>query len=111
MELGAHLIQSDDEAIRVAQGLAADFALDASERDRKRRLPYQEIERYSRSGVWGITVPKEYGGADVSAVTLAEVVAIISAADASLGQIPQNHYFLFATDSNECFGRAETLFL
>ena len=93
MELGAHLIQSDDEAIRVAQGLAADFALDASERDRKRRLPYQEIERYSRSGVWGITVPKEYGGADVSAVTLAEVVAIISAADPSLGQIPQNHYF------------------
>jgi SfnB family sulfur acquisition oxidoreductase len=91
--LGANLIQSDEEAIRVAQALAADFALDASGRDQKRRLPYQEIERYSLSGVWGITVPKEYGGADVSVVTLAEVVAIISAADPSLGQIPQNHYF------------------
>ena len=88
-----YLIQSDEEAIRVAQTLAADFALDASGRDQKRRLPYHEIERYSLSGVWGITVPKEYGGADVSVVTLAEVVAIISAADPSLGQIPQNHYF------------------
>src|SRR5271166_4307535 len=61
-----HLIRSDEEAIRVAQALAADFALDASGRDQKRRLPYEEIERYSLSGIWGITVPKEYGGADVS---------------------------------------------
>ena len=45
-----HLIQSDEEAIRVAQALAADFALDASGRDQKRRLPYEEIERYSLSG-------------------------------------------------------------
>jgi SfnB family sulfur acquisition oxidoreductase len=89
----AHLIRSDEEAILVAQGLATEFALEASERDQKRRLPYQEIERSSRSGIWGITVPSEYGGADVSARTLAEVIAIISAADASLGQIPQNHFF------------------
>jgi SfnB family sulfur acquisition oxidoreductase len=89
----AHLIQSDDEAVLIAQELAADFALEASDRDRKRRLPYQEIERFSQSGLWGISVPKAYGGADVSAATLARVVAIISAADPSIGQIPQNHYF------------------
>jgi SfnB family sulfur acquisition oxidoreductase len=39
-------------------------------------------------------VPREYGGAGVSAGTLAEVTAIISAADGSIGQIPQNHYFV-----------------
>jgi SfnB family sulfur acquisition oxidoreductase len=39
-------------------------------------------------------VPKEYGGAGVSYVTLAEVTAIISAADSSLGQIPQNHFYM-----------------
>jgi alkylation response protein AidB-like acyl-CoA dehydrogenase len=36
-------------------------------------------------------VPKAYGGAGVSFATLAEVIAIISAADPNLGQLPQNH--------------------
>lgn len=88
-----HLIRSDDKAILVAQELATEFAQGASERDQKRRLPSQEIELSSRSGIWGITVPREYGGADVSARTLAEVIATISAADPSIGQIPQNHFF------------------
>jgi alkylation response protein AidB-like acyl-CoA dehydrogenase len=43
-------------------------------------------------GLWGITVPKEYGGA-ASAGTLAEVIATIAAADGSIGQIPQNHFY------------------
>jgi SfnB family sulfur acquisition oxidoreductase len=36
-------------------------------------------------------VPKRFGGPDVSYVTLNRVIEIISAADPSLGQIPQNH--------------------
>jgi len=39
-------------------------------------------------------VPKAYGGAGVSNVTLAEVVATVAAADGSLGQIPQNHFYM-----------------
>ena len=62
-------------------------------RDRERKLPFDEIELFSSSGL-GITVPREYGGAEVSNVTLAEVIAIVSQADPSLGQIPQNHYCL-----------------
>jgi len=34
---------------------------------------------------------KAYGGAEVSFATLAEVIKIISAADPSIGQMPQNH--------------------
>jgi SfnB family sulfur acquisition oxidoreductase len=90
----AHRIADDAEAIAVAKTLAAQFAEGAAERDRTRRLPIAEIEAYSQSGLWAITVPKEYGGAGVSNVTLAEVVAIISEADASIGQIPQNHYYM-----------------
>jgi SfnB family sulfur acquisition oxidoreductase len=90
----AHLITSDEEAIAVARELAADFAIHAAERDQQRRLPIEEIERFSHSGLWAITVPKEFGGAGVSRVTLAEVTAIISAADANIGQIPQNHYYM-----------------
>ncbi|BBN52151.1 SfnB family sulfur acquisition oxidoreductase [Pseudomonas chlororaphis subsp. aurantiaca] len=38
-------------------------------------------------------MPREYGGAGVSNVTLAKVIALIAQADGSLGQIPQNHFY------------------
>ena len=88
----AHIIRSDAEAIEVAQRVAEDFAREAALRDRERRLPWDELERFSESGLWAISVPKAYGGAGVSYVTLSEVIAIISAADSSLGQLPQNHF-------------------
>jgi len=88
---GAHVVASDAEALAVARGLAAEFATGAAERDRERRLPAAELDRFSQSGLWATTVPKAYGGAGVSTATLAEVIAIISAADPSIGQIPQNH--------------------
>ena len=56
--------------------------------------PTRRSTAISQSGLWAITVPREYGGAGVSAATLAEVTAIISAADGSIGQIPQNHFFV-----------------
>jgi len=92
--MSVHVIRGDAEAIAVVHALAAEFASGASERDRDRRLPRAEIDRFSESGLWAITVPREYGGAGVSAATLAEVTAIISAADGSIGQIPQNHFFV-----------------
>ncbi len=90
----AHRIATDAEAIAAAGDLAALFLTGATERDRDRRLPIEEIERFSQSGLWAITVPKEFGGAGVSNVTLAEVIATIAAADANLGQIPQNHFYM-----------------
>ncbi|KRE06911.1 SfnB family sulfur acquisition oxidoreductase [Bosea sp. Root381] len=85
-------IAGDQEALSVAAAIAADFAAGASARDRDRLLPWPQVEAFSRSGLWAITVPRDHGGAEVSNVTLARVVALISAADPSLGQIPQNHY-------------------
>jgi alkylation response protein AidB-like acyl-CoA dehydrogenase len=90
----ARRITTDAEAIEVAQALAGDFAREAADRDRERRLPIAEIDSFSQSGLWAITVPRAYGGAGVSNATLAEVVAIIAAADGSLGQIPQNHFYM-----------------
>lgn len=88
----AQIIRSDAEAIEVAQRLAEDFAREAAWRDRERRLPWEELDRFSESGLWAISVPKAHGGAGVSYVTLSEVIATISAADSSLGQLPQNHF-------------------
>jgi SfnB family sulfur acquisition oxidoreductase len=91
-EPNAHRIQSDQEAIAIARDLALDFAKEAAERDRDRRLPFAEIERFSQSGLWAVTIPKAYGGAGISFATLADIFKIISAADPSLGQLPQNHF-------------------
>jgi SfnB family sulfur acquisition oxidoreductase len=90
----AHVIQSDQEAIAIAKQLAAEFVVGSSDRDKAGNIPLDEVNRFSESGLWGITVPKEYGGAFVSNETLAEVTKIISEADSSLGQIPQNHWYI-----------------
>lgn len=87
----AHIIRDDAEAIAVAEKLAKAFAAAASERDRTRSLPYAELDAFSQSGLWSINVPRAFGGPEVSYVTLARVIAIVSAADPSIGQIPQNH--------------------
>ncbi|MFZ5677067.1 MAG: SfnB family sulfur acquisition oxidoreductase [Pseudomonadota bacterium] len=90
----AHVVRTDSEAIEIAHDVAAILAEGAAERDRERRLPYAEMDLLSDRGLLAITVPKEFGGAGVAIGTLAEVIAIISAADGSIGQIPQNHFFM-----------------
>lgn len=92
LEPNAHRIRSDQEAIEIARKLAVEFAGEAAERDRHRRLPVAELDRFSQSGLWAVTVPKAYGGAGVSFATLAEIIKIVSAADPSIGQLPQNHF-------------------
>lgn len=87
-------ITTDQEAIAVAGEIAGILAKEAALRDRERRLPYQEMDLLSDSGLLAISVPKAYGGAGVASATVAEVLAILSAADGSIGQIPQNHFFM-----------------
>lgn len=89
----AHIIQSDAEALEIAHALAEQFKSNAIQRDAQRILPFQEIEAYSQSGLWAITVPKQYGGAEVSSLTVAKIIALMSGVDGSIGQIPQNHFY------------------
>ena len=87
----AHIIGSDAEAIDVANALAEKFESGAAQRDRHRILPILEIDAFSQSGLWSINVPRAYGGPELSYVTMAQVIAIIAAADPSVAQIAQNH--------------------
>jgi len=89
----AHIIQSDAEALEIAHNLTEQFKAGAIQRDAERILPFEEIEAYSQSGLWAITVPKQYGGAEVSSYTVAQVIALMSGVDGSIGQIPQNHFY------------------
>ena len=92
--LPATVLQSDAEAIAAAHELAASARLQAGKRDQQRKLPWAEVEQFTRSGLGSISIPREYGGPEVSFVTIAEVFRIISAADPALGQIPQNQFGL-----------------
>lgn len=89
---GARVIRDDAEALETATALADDFRGGAAERDAERRLPLTELNRLSETGLLAITVPRAYGGAEVSAVTLAEVFRLLASADGSLAQIPQSHF-------------------
>ncbi|MGI9125552.1 MAG: SfnB family sulfur acquisition oxidoreductase [Mycobacterium sp.] len=85
-------VLSADDAIHVASALAEDFARGAAERDRKRQLPFVQINRLSESGLLAITVPAEYGGADLPPSAVAEVIRILATADANIAQIPHSHF-------------------
>lgn len=111
----AHIIASDVEAITVAERLAHRIAAGASERDRARTIPQEPLDWLSEAGLFGITVPREYGGAGVSYETVTRVFQIISAADGALGQLPQNHFVFVdairqdGTEAQKAFFFAEIL--
>lgn len=86
------ILRADDEALDAASRLAADWRLGASERDRHRQLPWNEIEAYTLSGLGGITVPRAFGGGELSYLVLAKTFQILCEADPSVGQIPQSQF-------------------
>jgi SfnB family sulfur acquisition oxidoreductase len=88
-----NVIADDAEAVSVARKLGERFAADDAARDAGRVIPYDLVEGLSDSGLLAITVPREHGGADVTARTVGEVFTELSAGDSSLGQVPQNHFF------------------
>ncbi len=88
----AHIIASDAEALAVAREVAAQLVPEASARDRERRKPVAELDLLSIQGLLALTVPREFGGADVSAETLAQIFQILAAADPAVAQLPQSHF-------------------
>jgi SfnB family sulfur acquisition oxidoreductase len=85
-------VLSAAQAVSVADELAAEFSVGAAGRDRNRELPFREIDRLAASGLLAITVPAQYGGAELSSSVVAEVVRILAAADPNIAQIPHSHF-------------------
>ncbi len=75
-----------------AEALAADLALGAAERDRKRQLPFREMDQLSASGLLAITVPANQGGADLAPSVVADVIRILATGDPNIAQIPHSHF-------------------
>jgi SfnB family sulfur acquisition oxidoreductase len=85
-------VLSAPEAVRVAAALAEELAAGSAERDAERVLPAEELAALTASGLLAVTVPASYGGADLSAQTLAEVFRLLAAGDPNVAQIPHSHF-------------------
>jgi alkylation response protein AidB-like acyl-CoA dehydrogenase len=88
-------IQTAEEAVAAARGYAESVAGGVIERDRSGRVPAGELAALDASGLLAITVPRAYGGPELGAPVLAEVIRVIAAVDPAIAQVPQAH-FLFA---------------
>ena len=85
-------ILTAERAVVAAVELAAELAAGAAERDAQRILPAEQLDALSASGLLGITVPAEYGGADLPAGTVAEVFRLLAYGDPNVAQIPHSHF-------------------
>jgi SfnB family sulfur acquisition oxidoreductase len=87
-------IDDAEEAIAAAAALATELRAGAVARDAERDVPTEALRALSRSGLLGITVPAEHGGADVDRRTVTEVFRLLASADPAVAQIPQAHFGL-----------------
>jgi ABC-type nitrate/sulfonate/bicarbonate transport system substrate-binding protein len=58
----ARILASEEEALETARAFADRIRAGASDRDRYRRLPFEEMKELAASGLLGLVVPKPYGG-------------------------------------------------
>jgi len=109
------VIADASQALRVAARFAERLAAGDAERDANRVLPHTEVAALAASGLLGVNVPARFGGADLDARAMGELMATLTAGDASVGQIPQNHFFFVqvlteaATEEQQAFFAAEVL--
>ncbi len=85
-------VLSSEQAVRVAGALGEAFAEGAARRDRDRLLPHDQVDDLAASGLLAITVPAEFGGADLPVDIVVEVFRLLSKGDPNLGQIPVSHF-------------------
>jgi alkylation response protein AidB-like acyl-CoA dehydrogenase len=75
-----------------ARAIAAErFAPLAEELDREQRYPYEHVDTFVETGLSGMLVPREIGGAGLSMVTICAIVEEVSAACSSTGAILAAH--------------------
>lgn len=85
-------MRDDQQAIEAARQLADLAEQQASQRDRERILPWELLAEFSARGLASLTVPRAYGGPDISVAALVQVFIALAHADPALAQIPQNHF-------------------
>lgn len=85
----AAVIATEDEAITVAGTLAEVFGIPA---EGSAGTAEARLDLLSRSGLFGISVPTEHGGIDVSNTVLAEVCTVAASRSAALADVLAAHF-------------------
>ena len=65
--------------------------IDSAKFDEEETIPEEVIRALAEAGLLGLTVPRKYGGLELSAAAYARVFATLSCADASLGVLVGVH--------------------
>lgn len=90
----APYIATEDDAIDVARSFASVIANTSGHC----AIPHSVLlGLLAQSGLMGLSVPSEYGGADISNVSLADVLSIIAEADRSIAQAVRVHFQILET--------------
>ncbi len=87
----AAVIGTEDEAITVAGTVAEVFSFPA-EGGAAAGTAEARLDLLSRSGLFGISVPTEHGGIDVSNTVLAEVCTVAASRSAALADVLAAHF-------------------
>ena len=87
----AAVIGTEDEAITVAGTVAEVFSFPA-EGSAASGTAEARLDLLSRSGLFGISVPTEHGGIDVSNTVLAEVCTVAASRSAALADVLAAHF-------------------
>ncbi|WP_028389734.1 acyl-CoA dehydrogenase family protein [Bacillus cihuensis] len=82
--------------VEIAAGLAAEFAVDIKERDKKGGVPKAQKDALRKSGLLQLLIPKEYGGHGESWVTVSQVIRELAKVDGSVAHIFGYHTFFVA---------------
>jgi alkylation response protein AidB-like acyl-CoA dehydrogenase len=69
----------------------------ASERDEERRFPHELIPKMARLGLFGITIPPEYGGAGLDTLGTAIIIEEVARVDGATALIVASHNSLCAS--------------
>jgi alkylation response protein AidB-like acyl-CoA dehydrogenase len=90
--MGPPVARSEDDWTRVAERLSAELITPrAEEMDRTDRLPHTIREGLARSGLMGLTAPKDFGGAAADARTVARVLETLAVASGAVATILSVH--------------------
>jgi alkylation response protein AidB-like acyl-CoA dehydrogenase len=88
----APLLASAHDALTAADDVATQLANGSAERERTGVPLLPQLRLVADSGLLGISVPTEHGGADLPASTTVEVLRRLSRGDGAVGQLLLSHF-------------------
>lgn len=108
-------LSTEMDAVAAARTIAAKISDYAQQQEQGRSTLSKHMEAVSRAGLFGISVPSDHGGADITNTVLAEIVAMLTESDPRLGEKLKLHFQvveairLFASEGQQAVHFAHAL--